>query len=372
MVVGGGIFGVYAAISLSRRGLKVCLIEKEDDLLQKASIVNQARLHAGYHYPRSVATARIANDYRQRFTEDHKPFINRTFKQYYAIDKYSSFTDAGQFERFCAFLGIKAETVRGMDLFDCERIEELYITEEFSFDPLLVADYYRRLIWDEGMVKIRLGAFVASVEKEGGCWDVEIEEVQTRDRARIRAGAVINATYAGTNTVNALFGVDKIRVMHEICEIAFVDSPQLNGTGLTVMDGSFCSIMPYGLSNMLCLSSVVYTPHKISYCEEPVFDCQQINRDCRPDFISVCDDCRARPASNAYKMICQMRKYLAKSVTLDHRFSMYTIKTKLQASYIDDGRPTVISKLGSAPDFYCLFAGKINSIYEIEEVLESG
>jgi len=65
-----------------------------------------------------------------------------------------------------------------------------------------------------------------------------------------------------------------------------------------------------------------------------------------------------------------MYKYIPRSVKLDYIFSMFTIKSKLQACYIDDGRPTVISKLSSAPDYYCLFAGKINSIYEIERVID--
>ena len=50
VIVGGGIFGIYAALYLARKGQKICLIEKEKELLKKASIVNQARLHSGYHH----------------------------------------------------------------------------------------------------------------------------------------------------------------------------------------------------------------------------------------------------------------------------------------------------------------------------------
>jgi hypothetical protein len=62
-----------------------------------------------------------------------------------------------------------------------------------------------------------------------------------------------------------------------------------------------------------------------------------------------------------------MKKYLNDDIPLNYIFSMYTIKSKLQSSYIDDGRPTEISKLNDNPAYYCLFAGKINSIYEIEK-----
>jgi len=69
-------------------------------------------------------------------------------------------------------------------------------------------------------------------------------------------------------------------------------------------------------------------------------------------------------------MIQQIRLYLNDNVDLSYFFSMFTIKTKLQASYIDDGRPTEIAMLNAKPDYYCLFAGKINSIYEIEKFIQ--
>ena len=58
------------------------IIEKEKELFKKASIVNQARLHSGYHYPRSVATARMSDDNKARFTADHKDFINFEFQKF--------------------------------------------------------------------------------------------------------------------------------------------------------------------------------------------------------------------------------------------------------------------------------------------------
>jgi len=133
------------------------------------------------------------------------------------------------------------------------------------------------------------------------------------------------------------------------------------------MDGHFVSIMPYGLSGLHSLSSVTYTHHKVSYEDEPEFDCQGKDNTCRSDLISICNTCKARPRSNKNKMIGQVYHYLQDEVDLKYFYSMYTIKSKLQSSFIDDGRPTVISKMNSKPDFFCLFAGKINSIYEIEK-----
>ncbi|MGH1438148.1 MAG: FAD-dependent oxidoreductase, partial [Lewinella sp.] len=85
LIVGGGIFGAYAALYLSSKGCRVIVVEKEKQLMQKASVVNQARLHSGYHYPRSVATARMSDENKARFTRDHKDFILFDFDKYYAI-----------------------------------------------------------------------------------------------------------------------------------------------------------------------------------------------------------------------------------------------------------------------------------------------
>ena len=136
------------------------------------------------------------------------------------------------------------------------------------------------------------------------------------------------------------------------------------------MDGPFGSIMPYGLSGLLSLSSVAYTHHKISFEDTPHFDCQELDDPaCRPEAPGICTECPRRPESNARKMLAQMQQYFAENVEFEHLHSYFTIKSKLKASHIDDGRPTEIAMLSYSPRFYCLFAGKINSIYEVERIV---
>ena len=54
VIIGGGFFGMYIAEYFARQGKKVLLCEKEADFMQRASYANQARVHNGYHYPRSI------------------------------------------------------------------------------------------------------------------------------------------------------------------------------------------------------------------------------------------------------------------------------------------------------------------------------
>ena len=57
VVVGGGFYGSSLAAHLAREGAQVTLLEARADLLGGASYFNQARVHGGYHYPRSLRTA---------------------------------------------------------------------------------------------------------------------------------------------------------------------------------------------------------------------------------------------------------------------------------------------------------------------------
>ena len=369
LIIGGGIFGSYAALHCARQGYRVCLLEKEDALFKKASVVNQARLHAGYHYPRSVATARMSDDNKARFTKEHKDFIFTEFEKYYAIDRYGSFTDDRQFQRFCEYLDIRCEEVKDHPLFNYDRLEAIYKTTEHTFDPFLMRNYYKKSLEEEKNITIKLNSRITEVStKDQDNWTVNIQE--GGDQRELICHSAINATYSGTNAILPLFGFDDWDLQHEISEIGLIQAPQIANIGLTVMDGPFGSIMPYGRSGLLSISSVAYTHHKISYANRPKFDCMEKNSNCQPDFLSDCNSCPAKPVSNIQKMIAQMGSYFAANIDWHHYKSLFTIKSKLTASHIDDGRPTEIRQFSEKPYFYGIFAGKINSIYEIEKVVD--
>jgi glycine/D-amino acid oxidase-like deaminating enzyme len=52
-VAGAGIYGATAAIRLAEQGHQVQMFDPLG-LLRAASAINQYRVHAGYHYPRSL------------------------------------------------------------------------------------------------------------------------------------------------------------------------------------------------------------------------------------------------------------------------------------------------------------------------------
>ena len=328
LVIGGGIFGLYTALYLSKHNKRICVLEKEDQLMKKASIVNQARLHAGYHYPRSVATALLSNEYKERFISDHKIFINSKFKKFYAIDRYGSLTNSSQFEKFCKYINIKCEKVDSVKHIKNNRIEQLYLTEEYSFDPIMIAEYYKEMISQKSNIYVKMSNTIIEAEKLNDSWSITIFNSEENDYDKIVANSVINATYYNINTQNILFGMPKIKLMHEITELVFTHAPMIKNIGITVLDGQYCSIMPYGLSDLHSLYSVNYSVHDVDYHDEPHFHCQTINNNCLPNYTSICNSCIAKPISNNYKMLRQLSNYLEDDVDLQYQFSMYTIRSK--------------------------------------------
>ena len=54
----------------------------------------------------------------------------------------------------------------------------------------------------------------------------------------------------------------------------------------------------------------------------------------------------------------------------DH--SLYSMKPILLASEIDDSRPTVIKVFSKNPTFVSVLSGKINTVYDLNEILTNG
>ena len=68
-------------------------------------------------------------------------------------------------------------------------------------------------------------------------------------------------------------------------------------------------------------------------------------------------------------MVQTAKKYLRDDIEIKYVKSLYTIKPIMVASEIDDSRPTIIKQYSSKPDFYTVFSGKINTMYDLDEIL---
>ena len=113
LIIGAGLYGLYSALYCARRGQSVTVLEIDDAPFSRATYVNQARLHMGYHYPRSLSTAMKSAGYFRRFAEDYSFCVFSEFQQVYATSRHFSWTDAAEFQKFCRDAGIPCEPLPG-------------------------------------------------------------------------------------------------------------------------------------------------------------------------------------------------------------------------------------------------------------------
>ncbi len=70
---------------------------------------NQARVHNGYHYPRSFTTAYRSRINLPNFVRDWPDAIRQDFSKLYAIARRNSKVTAKQLVRFCRDIGAKIQ-----------------------------------------------------------------------------------------------------------------------------------------------------------------------------------------------------------------------------------------------------------------------
>lgn len=365
LVVGAGFFGLHGALVLARQGHRVAILDADSEPMMRASQVNQARVHNGYHYPRSLTTALSSVHYYGQFVRDFAEAVNTRFDQIYAIARSQSFMSSDGFELFCRRAGVQCDPVDPSQWFRDGTVESAYRTDEYSFDAERLRRIMTTQVADTPGVSWYQPARMAHVDRDADGFTVLLE-----DGRRLRADGILNASYAGTNQVLTLLGEAPLSLKYELCEIILTNvSDDLRGVGLTVMDGEYFSLMPYGLSGYHSLTSVGFTPHRVSHDATPHFSCQARNSVCNDTALDNCSFCPEAPASS-WPFVSQMtRRYLGDRHTVRFGESLYAVKTVLKTTEVDDARPTMIIQHSAEPWLTSVLSGKIATIYDLDEAL---
>lgn len=360
---------MYAAHFCGSRGQRILVLECDEKPFQRATYINQARVHQGYHYPRSLSTAVKSAGYFERFHKDYSFCINKEFEKIYATSRQYSWTNGQQFADFCNAAGIPAEELSVRKFFRDNMCDAAFLTREYTYDAMLLRDYFVEKLAAYRNVEIKYGVRLQMIEK-----DEPYYRLRTDDGEEYRTGFVLNATYAATNHVLRLAGMEPFKIKYELCEIILCDaSDTLKPYGITVMDGPFFSIMPFGKTGMHSLTSVTFTPHTVSYDAVPVFPCQKRSGEyCTQEHLGNCNQCACKPESAFPYMSSLAKKYLRPEYAFEHKSSLFSMKPILMSSEIDDSRPTVIRTYSENPTFVAVLSGKINTVYDLDEVLENG
>lgn len=359
VVVGGGFYGVCIACYLVEvRGLKsVVLLEREEKILQRASYTNQARVHNGYHYPRSFTTAYRSRINLPRFVEDWPQAVVADFTKLYAIAKKNSKVTAKQFERFCSEIGAELAPAKDHEaLFNKNLIERVYRVKEFAFNTDRLAQWGLSQIESLG-IQLHLNCQVDTIHynQEGGGY--LIGALEGEDPVRFAAPLIFNCTYSGLNTVGGVFTGAATGLKHEVTEMALVEMPpELADIGVTVMDGPFFSFMPFPARQLHTLSHVRYTPH-FSWVD----DKQTNPYHCLDGY---------EKGTRVDRMIRDVARYVPDIKNAIYRDSLFEVKTVLVKNEGDDGRPILFEKHRELDGVYSVLGGKIDNIYDILEQLD--
>ncbi len=352
LVVGGGFYGAVLASELAARGRRVVLCERAGDLLQRASLNNQARVHNGYHYPRSLLTALRSRVNFQRFSDEFSPAIVSNFRKLYAVPRRFSKVSARQFVRFVEQIGAPIEPASRYDtaLFDSDLIEAVFSVVEHAFDAVILKQLVRERM-DRRGVELALNTEVLRFQKhpEG----LEVHYRDSSGEGLVTATEVLNCTYSGINDLLKRSGLPVLRIKHELTEMALIQPPEeLRGLGVTVMCGPFFSCMPYPALQQHTLSHVRYTPH-LAWEDSDDGETEMGER------------WMAAPKVSKYPhMIRASSLYLPCMARSRYQSSIWEVKSVLPQSEGDDSRPILFRRDHGLPGLICVMGGKLDNIYD--------
>ena len=370
IIIGAGLYGLYSALFCCRKGEHVVVLECDSKPFGRATYINQARVHQGYHYPRSLSTAVKSAGYFERFYKDYAFCINKEFDQIYATSSKYSWTDGKQFKEFCRATGIPCEELHPDTYFKAGMCDGAFRTREYTYDAMILKDHLLQKISEyPNKCEIKYDIKIAKIEKLQDSYFIMAENGES-----FQSGFVLNATYAGTNQILDMLGEEKFGIKYELCEIILCAvNDNFKNTGFTVMDGPFFSIMPFGKTGNHSLTSVTFTPHTTSHAALPAFACQERSGGaCTMYRLKNCNDCEAKPETAYPYMAALAKKYILDKYNFKYKKSLFSMKPILMSSEIDDSRPTVIRKYSENPTFISVLSGKINTVYDLDEVLCDG
>ena len=368
IIIGAGIYGIYSALFCGKKGEKVLVLEKDEEPFKRATYINQARVHMGYHYPRSFSTAIKSAGYFERFHNAYSFSELTEFEQVYATSSNFSWTNAEQFKKFCEDANIRCDELPVQKYFKDGVCDGSFLTTEYTYDAQILKEYFLKEISKLENVQIKYNVNIKNINKKKKIYEIELENGE-----KYESGFVLNATYASVNQILNKLGFEPFKIKYELCEIILCSvSKNLKNVGITVMDGPFFSIMPFGRTGYHSLTSVTFTPHVTSYDTLPTFDCQkESNGYCTKECLGNCNDCPAKPKTAWSYMSNLAKKYLKDEYEFKYEGSLFSMKPILKASEIDDSRPTVIKQFSKNPTFISVLSGKINTVFDLDEVLKN-
>lgn len=216
-VIGAGVFGAVLALDFAADGNVVDLFEARSDILEGATAKCQARLHRGYHYPRSQATAVAAKTAAEVFAGRFPEAVRTTASHHYVVAAESK-VSGEEYLKFCGRLGLAYQVVNPIQVHGaqvCVKVPESFV--------------------DVGILRWSLRGHLAraGVQLHLNRW-VEPDTLTGYD-------LVVVTTY-GQPWARPL--------RYEVCEVALVELGRYDNLSFVIIDGDHVSVDPHGSAHM--------------------------------------------------------------------------------------------------------------------------
>jgi len=330
-VVGGGVFGTTAAWMLAKAGHAVFLYEKEGDILQAASGINQYRLHRGYHYPRSKETIFLTRDGIKTFMREYgDSVVKDPIGHFYAIAEKGGRLSPEE----CISMWEKCSLP--FTYTDCELINKKLVARTVLVEEDLVDPDKLRKICKEKLQTNKVNVLLNS-------------EFLTDNFKKYDYSVI--ATYANNNKLIEHIPQARKFYQFELCEKPVLKlPPKFNGKSIVVIDGPFMCIDPLGSTGYHVMGNVVYAIHSKNIGYYPITP---------PEFKSLLNRGIIKNPSitNIQKFLTHAAEYMPGIENAEHIGSMYTFRTKPPYREHDDARPTTVDKIDG--NIIVVFSGKI-------------
>lgn len=344
-VIGGGVFGSLTALELATAGHAVTLFERNQGLMEGASHNNQNRLHLGFHYPRDDETAQQCRRGFSRFLEEFSPCVLGNFTNAYFLASEGSLTTPAAFLAFCARhqlehravdLAAFRPRVQGVDLG--------VLTGEVVYDSGLlrglIANRLRR-----SRVLLRLGATIGGIARRGS---LGFELALGGGRREVFDG-VVNCTYAANNLLTQKLGHPVETRQYEYTAVAIISLDWPLPTGITILDGPFMTVLPFGRTGRYLLYHVRHMV--IARDESPLLDPSWLDASTSP-FAAVDKQAWfARLVESCGEFVPDLRGARLEGILQGPRMV-------LAGREDTDARPSIVT--AHEPGYLTVFSGKID------------
>jgi hypothetical protein len=250
-VIGAGIFGCTTAIALSYVGYEVVLLERLPNIIMGITRNNTNRVHQGFHYPRDLNTAAVCRDNFKRFINICPEAILNGFPNIYCIAAKDSLTSADEYLRFCDSLDLSYSRIDfstyATEIREC-------ILGLLCIEAVCDADILRGLITatvrQRDNIRVACNTDIVAIERKSTGY-----ELTTQTKSKLSFDVVINCSYSDINRLTIQLGHKVSEQQFEYTVVPIIDIG-LPPQGITIMDGPFMTLLPYGKTGKFTLYHV--------------------------------------------------------------------------------------------------------------------